>query len=274
MDLDKQLLMAINDGDNINVVLDLISQGANVNAINNRETPLYAALKNASYTGKTYLINVLLENGADPNLLIPPYNKPVLAFEVGERFAKVLLEHGADPNVIGYMDKYTLLENNFRMRNVERFKLYLKYGAVVTPFILTAMNTSMSFPTNLPINTPNLLLNSRNEILNAQNAVNNAKMNEMFNAIRAAQIKQEMQDIQTGMREQATRTKSIKQSIHKLGQPPFVSDLISEYDDVTPAYKSMASPRTRSIIDKKWALNKKGGKLRQKSKKSNKTKNK
>lgn len=261
MDLDKQLLMAIKNGDNINIIQDLISQGANVNAINNRETPLYAALKNASYTGKTYLINVLLDNGADPNLLIPPYNKPVLAFEVGELFAKVLLEHGADPNVIGYMDKYTLLENNFRMRNVERFKLYLKYGAVVTPYLLNAVNSFVSFPTNLPTNTPNLLLNSRNEILNEQNAVNNAKINQMFNAIRAAQIKQEMQGIQTGMREQAARTKSLKKSIYKLGQPPIVSDLISEYDDVKPAFKSMASPRTRSVIDKPRALraSKKGG---------------
>lgn len=252
MTLDRELITAIKTGAQLDVIKDLIARGANVNAIVDKELPLYEAMRYNKLNNRNHnVITYLLDHGADPNTLLPGYNKPLLAFDLGQTYAKELLEHGANPNGNEYMDRMTYLEKAYTNRDVKRFKLFLKYGAELTQSIKTRMSYHEPFPTN-----------TSNHDLNEQNAVINSKHDEMLKAVRMRKLSQEMQDIQQGLHKQATSTKSLKKSLHRLGNPPFVGDLVSEFyinRPKKPVYMSFASPHTRSVLDKRRALNKKGG---------------
>jgi hypothetical protein len=261
LNLDRELITAIKTGAQLDVIKDLIAMGANVNAIIDKQIPLYEAMRYNWLSGQNRnVINYLLDHGADPNILLPGYNQPLLAVTLGQRYAKELLEHGANPNGIEYMEKLTYLETEYENRRVERFKMFLKHGAELHPRLRFKISTYKPFPTN-----------TGNTFTDERNAVINSKYDEMHKAVRMRKLSQEMQGIQQGLRKQAAATKSLKKSLHRLGNPPFVGDLVSEFNiqrPEKPVYMSLASPRTRSVLNKKWTLNKKGGKHRRTLKKS------
>ncbi len=256
MTLDRELITAIKTGETLDVIKDLIARGANVNAIVDKELPLYEAMRYNKLNNRNHsVITYLLDQGADPNTLLPGYNQPLLAFSLGQTYAKELLEHGANPNGNEYMDRMTYLEKAYTNRDVNRFKLYLKHGAELT----YSIKRRMSYHTPLPTNTDN-------ENMNKHNAVINLNHDKMFKAV----LSKEMQDIKQGLHEQVAATKSLKKSLHRLGNPPFVGDLVSEFNihrPKKPVYMSLASPHTRSVLDKPSALTKKGGKHRRTLKK-------
>ncbi len=253
-DLNQELITAIKTGAQLDVIKDLIARGANVNAIIDKQIPLYEAMRYHWLSGQNHdVIDYLLDHGADPNILLPGFNKPLLAFTQGQRYAKELLEHGANPNGIGYMESVTYLEKEYENRNVERFKLFLKHGAELHP----SLRFKISIYESLPTNTGNTFTDERNAVINS-------KYDEMHKAVRMRKLTQEMQGIQQGLRKQAAATKSLKKSLHRLGNPPFVGDLVSEFNiqrPEKPVYMSLASPRTRSVLDKSRMLrvSKKGG---------------
>lgn len=249
MTLDSELITAIKTGETLDVIKDLIARGANVNAIVDKELPLYEAMRYNKLNNRNHnVITYLLDHGADPNILLPGYNKPLLAFSLGQTYAKELLEHGANPN--GYINRMTYLEKAYTDRDWIRFKLFLKHGAELTQSIKTKMSYHKTFPTN-----------TGSEFMDRKNALINSMRDKMFKAV----LSKEMQDIKQGLHEQAAATKSLKKSLHRLGNPPFVGDLVSEFNihrPKKPVYMSLASPHTRSVLDKPSALTKKGGKHR------------
>jgi ankyrin repeat protein len=133
--LDAQLIKASKDG-NIELVKDLIKQGASVNARNSYGTPLLLIV--ASKEGERFskILKILLDNGADINnqdFDIPDYGETALhaACEIGDiDRIKMLIERGANINIRNEFGD-TPLHCAVLWGDIEVVKLLINNGADV-----------------------------------------------------------------------------------------------------------------------------------------------
>lgn len=93
--------------------------------------PLYAAVGAGNFSR----VKLLLESGADPNVVIPTGWAPIhQAIYENIEILRLLLEHGANPNlavapISGYSNKWTPLFFAVSLRKAESVAELLKYGA-------------------------------------------------------------------------------------------------------------------------------------------------
>ncbi len=158
--LDNQLLQATYDN-NERKIFDLLRNGANANAKNAENvTPLMYAVQNGNYMIADKLIKcganvnakpkngiyplieadfnqdtaiflLLLENGADPNIVYEFNQMSVLMIAISNKnyfFTEALLEYGANPNKI-VQDASPLMQAIFIKADTSLIKLLLDYKA-------------------------------------------------------------------------------------------------------------------------------------------------
>ena len=116
----------------------LLRHGANINLVRTYEdgatTPLAVALHRSS----TKCVSILLERGADPNLVSPDGLPLLLALDIGDtrdtedcEWAELLLQHGADPNITSIYNGVTQtpLAMAISQRSTRCVKMLLEHGA-------------------------------------------------------------------------------------------------------------------------------------------------
>jgi ankyrin repeat protein len=127
--LNVALVEAIKTG-NLGKAREAIEQGANVNRHpDSSMTPLYLAVQNAVFTGRSEIVALLLEKGASAKA--PQENRPLLLMpaERGRvEIAKMLLDKGADPEVTDARGR-TPLWHAINRKNEEMRQLLLSHGA-------------------------------------------------------------------------------------------------------------------------------------------------
>jgi len=114
---------------NLNQVKELISQGYDINLPDkNGDTALILA----AYEGKTEILKLLLEAGADVTVLDPGMKATALhaaAYAGRTEAAKLLIEYKIDINKQGPYNGYTALHDAIWQNNIETAKVIIDAGA-------------------------------------------------------------------------------------------------------------------------------------------------
>lgn len=92
----------------------------------------FCSLASAVQRGKTKMVKLMLEHGADPNICVPNSAVPlpiIIAAETGNaEMTELLLKHGADPNIMDGDGRHALTEA-VSSKNIPIIKLLLDHGA-------------------------------------------------------------------------------------------------------------------------------------------------
>ena len=120
---------------NVDDVRRYIREGADVNQrLDSRPNLGWAPIHFACQLESSVILAILLENGADPNLLtndgFPALNIACNAAECSKEMVQMLLEHGADTNVFD-SNGLASLHDACHSRNAAIVAVLLKYGANV-----------------------------------------------------------------------------------------------------------------------------------------------
>jgi uncharacterized protein len=125
----KDIYEAVTSG-TTDVVVQLLKSNAEL--LNAHSPDGFTPLGLASYFGRTEIVALLIENGADPNIpasnsmRVAPIHSSVSAnsYEI----TKLLLDHGADPNS-KQQNNFTALHSAAHSRNAKMVSLLLEHGA-------------------------------------------------------------------------------------------------------------------------------------------------
>ncbi len=114
---------------NIKLVKELIEQGYDINKPDvNGDTALILA----AYEGKTAILKLLLESGADVSVLDPGMKATALhaaAYAGRTESAELLIEYNIDINKQGPYNGYTALHDAIWQNNIETAKVIINAGA-------------------------------------------------------------------------------------------------------------------------------------------------
>ncbi len=121
----------------------MVALGGNLNKASDSEFHR-TALNVAAFKGDIKIINWLLDNGADPNLVLPNSTSLSRAVRgIQPEAVEFLIDHGADPNLTFGSAGYTVLYRAFfgyidsynYSRNLKVIKILLKNGSNQDPII-------------------------------------------------------------------------------------------------------------------------------------------